>query len=59
MIKEAPSNDDSTRVAIANSYVLNEAPNRNDATGLVNNVRLTTMGAIQFSIAPVYLVIDL
>ena len=33
-------------------YVLNEAPNRNDATGLANtgNVRLTTMGAIQFSI---------
>ena len=30
-------------------YVLNEAPNRNDATGLANNVRLTTMGAIQFS----------
>ena len=31
-------------------YVLNEAPNRNDATGLANNMRLTTMGAIQFSI---------
>ena len=38
-------------------YVLNEAPNRNDATGLANNVRLTTMSATQFSMVPVYLVI--
>ena len=30
-------------------YVLNEAPNRNDAMGVENNVRLTTMGAKQFS----------
>ena len=37
--------------------MLNEAPNRNDATGVANNVRLTTMGAIQFSMAVVYLVI--
>ena len=37
--------------------MLNEAPNRNDATGLANNVRLTTMGATQFLMAPVYLVI--
>ena len=41
--------------------MLNEVPNRNDATGVVNNVRLTTMGAIQFSMvaemAAVYLVI--
>ena len=38
-------------------YVLNEAPNRNDAMGVANNVRLTTRGAIQFSVAAVYLVI--
>ena len=37
--------------------MLNEVPNRNDATGLANNVRLTTMGTTQFSMAPVYLVI--
>ena len=37
--------------------MLNEAPNSNEATGLANNVRLTTMGATQFSMAPVYLVI--
>ena len=29
--------------------MLNEAPKRNDATGVANNVRLTTMGTIQFS----------
>ena len=38
--------------------MLNKAPNRNDATGVANNVRLTTMGAIHFSMAAVYLVID-
>ena len=37
--------------------MLNEAPNRNDSTGVANNVRLTTMGAKKFSMAPVYLVI--
>ena len=37
--------------------MLNEAPNRNDATGIANNVCITTMGAIQFSMAAVYLVI--
>ena len=31
-------------------YVLDEAPNRNDATRLANNVRLTTMGTIKFSV---------
>ena len=36
--------------------MLNEAPNRNDATGVANNVCLTTMGAIQFSLTAVYLV---
>ena len=37
--------------------MLNKAPNRNDAMGLANNVCLTTMGTIQFSMVPVYLVI--
>ena len=37
--------------------MLNKAPYRNDATGVTNNVRLTTIGAIQFSMAAVYLVI--
>ena len=44
MLKQAPNNNNSTRV----EYVLNEAPNRNDAMGIVNNVRLTTIGAMQF-----------
>ena len=35
-----------TLVAYAGLRV-NEAPNRNDATGVANNVRLITMGAIQ------------
>ena len=38
--------------------MLNEAPNRNDAMGVANNVRLTTMGVVQFSMAAVYLVIQ-
>ena len=37
--------------------MLNRAPNRNDATGVANNVCLTTMGAKQFTVAIVYLVI--
>ena len=39
MLKEAPNNNDSARVA--NNYALNEAPNRNNATDVANNVRLT------------------
>ena len=50
MPKEAPNNNDSMLVA----NVLNDAPKRNDATGITNNVRLTTMGTIQFSMAAVY-----
>ena len=38
-------------------YVLNELPDGNDATGIANNVRLTTMGTNQFSMETVYLVI--
>ena len=37
--------------------MLNEVPNRNDATGVANNVGLTTMGAKPFSMVTVYLVI--
>ena len=37
--------------------MLNEVPNRNDATGVANNVRLTSLGAKQCSMAIVYLVI--
>ena len=56
MLKEAPNNNYDT-TSVANNYVLNEAPNRNDTTGVANNVHLTTMGATQFSLSPVYLVI--
>ena len=38
-------------------FVFNEAPNMNDATGIVNNVCLTTMGAKQFTMAAVYVYI--
>ena len=34
--------------------MLNKAPNRNDVMGVVNNVRLTIMGAKQFSMAVMY-----
>ena len=54
MLKEAPNNNYDT-TSVANNYVLNEAPNRNDTTGVANNVRLTTMGAEQFSMVAVYL----
>ena len=55
MLKEAPNSNDSTRVI--RKYVLNEVPSRNDAVSVANNVHLTTMGAIQFSMMAVYLVI--
>ena len=47
VLNEAPNNNDIMRVA---NIVLNEAPFSNDATRLGNNVRLTAMGAQQFSI---------
>ena len=37
--------------------MLNKVPNSTDAMGVANNVRLTTMGAKQFSMVAVYLVI--
>ena len=43
MLKEAPNNNDFMRIG----NVLNKVPNRNDATGIVNNVCVTTMGAKQ------------
>ena len=55
LLKEVPNNNNSMHVA--NNIMLNEVPNRINATGIANNVRLTTMGAIQFSMAAVYLVI--
>ena len=53
MLKEAPNNNDSMR----SKYVLNEVPNRNDATGIANDVYLTTVEAKQFSMVAVYIVI--
>ena len=50
MLDEAPNNNDGTRVA---NIVLNEAPNSNDATRVGNNVRLTAMGAQQFSMVAI------
>ena len=51
ILKEEPNNNDYAR----HKYVLNETPKRINATGIANNVRLTT--TIQFSMAAVYLVI--
>ena len=35
------------------NFVLNKRPNNNDATCVVNNVRLTTVGAQQFSMVAI------
>ena len=50
MLKEAPNNNDVMRIE---NMALNEVPNSNDAMCVANNVRLTTMGAQQFSIATI------
>ena len=50
MLNEVPNNNDVKRVA---NIVLNEAPNRNVATHVGNNVRLTAVGAQQFSMATI------
>ena len=47
MLNEVPNSNDATSVA---NIVLNKAPNSNDATSVGNNVRLTAMGAQQFSV---------
>ena len=46
MLNEVPNNNDVTHVA---NIVFDKAPNSNDAAYIVNNVRLTTMSAQQFS----------
>ena len=50
MLNKVPNNNDIMRIE---NKVLNEAPNCNDATCIVSNVRLTTMGAEQFSMAAI------
>ena len=53
MLNKVPNNNDIKRIA---NIMLNEEPNRNGTTHVVNNVRLTTMGAQQFSIIIMYTV---
>ena len=50
MLNEAPNNNDVKRAA---NNVFNEAPNSNDATCVDINVRLTAVGAQQFSMATI------
>ena len=50
MLNEVLNNNDTMRVA---NIVLNEAPNSNDTMRIGNNVRLTAMGAEQFSMAAI------
>ena len=45
MLNKAPTNNDVKSIA---NITLNEAANRNDATHIGNNVRLTAVGAQQF-----------
>ena len=50
MLNKAPNNSDIKRVA---NFVLNKAPNSNDTMHVGNNVRLTAVGAQQFSMAAI------
>ena len=50
MLNKAPNNNDVVHIA---SIVLNGEPHSNDATCIGNNVRLTAMGAQQFSMAAI------
>ena len=50
MLNEAPNNNHIMRVA---NIMLNEVPNSNDATHIENTVRLTAVGAQQFSMAAI------
>ena len=50
MLNEVSNNNDVTCIA---NIVLNEAPNSNDDMRVGNNVRLTAMGAQQFSMAAI------
>ena len=50
MLNEAPNNNDAKRVE---NNMFNEAPNSIDATRVSINVRLTAVGAQQFSMASI------
>ena len=50
MLNKAPNDNDVTCVA---NIVLNKAPNSHDTTRVGNNVRLSAMGAQQFSMAAI------
>ena len=50
MLNEVPNNNGINRIA---NIVLNKALNSNDATHVENNVRLTAVGAQQFSMAAI------
>ena len=50
MLNEEPNNNDVKRVA---NNVFKEAPNSNDATRVGINVRLTAVGAQQFSMVTI------
>ena len=50
VLNETPNNNKIKRIA---NIVLNEESNSNDATRVGNNVRLTAVGAQQFSMAAI------
>ena len=50
MLNEVLNNSDITHIA---KIVLNKVSNSNDAKGILNNVWLTTMGTLQFSITTI------
>ena len=50
MLNEVPNNNDVMCIA---NIVFNEVLNSNDATHMVSNVRLTTSGTQQFSMAAI------
>ena len=50
MLNEVPNNND---IKCTANNVLNKAPNSNDATHVGINVRLTAVGAQQFSMATI------
>ena len=50
MLNEAPNNNEVKHVA---NNVFNEVPNNNDATRVGINMRLTAVGAQQFSMATI------
>ena len=50
MFNEVPNNNNITHIA---NIVLSEVPNSNDATPVGNNVHLTAVGALQFSMVAI------